>query len=272
MGRGLTRRIIVGLTRFKDLAVVGSDCPDGHCETNDIAILRAERGVDFLLSGAIGGTKDLSEHRSVCSAIPLPAGTSGRTTSNLSFVVRLPVSPSRNADSKPHCRHSWAAVWRDPQLHGARCRGQRQDPYASFRKRDPVSRLLANVRSRPVRACATGVGTDHRARPALLRGLRMSVATLLQFCPLRLQRDRTQHTCVTACHRACATGHTHFAGFEPRLPCTGDCLLVRRSGRQRIRCTSYEPRIEPQRHGSRCRTWAALCVPRRLERRGSPDR
>ena len=70
IGRGITRRLIIGLTRFKDLAVVGSDCPDGDSETNDIAILRAERGVDFLLSGAIGGTKDLSEHRSFAARYP----------------------------------------------------------------------------------------------------------------------------------------------------------------------------------------------------------
>jgi TolB-like protein len=56
--RGITRRVIVGLTRFTDLAVVGSDWADGHMEPNDIAALRIGRGVDFILSGAIAHAED----------------------------------------------------------------------------------------------------------------------------------------------------------------------------------------------------------------------
>ena len=52
-GRALTRSVISALTRFTDFTVVGSDCSNGHCETNDIAILRAERDVDFVLSSVV---------------------------------------------------------------------------------------------------------------------------------------------------------------------------------------------------------------------------
>ncbi len=53
LARGITRRVIVELTRFTDLAVVASTSPERHAEPNDIATLRSARGVDFVLSGAI---------------------------------------------------------------------------------------------------------------------------------------------------------------------------------------------------------------------------
>lgn len=53
LARGITRRVIVGLTRFTDLAVVGPSSPEGHSKPNDSAAPRCERGIDFILSGAI---------------------------------------------------------------------------------------------------------------------------------------------------------------------------------------------------------------------------
>ena len=53
LARGLSRRVIVGLTRFTDLAVVGgAAAPDLPGSAVDPAALRADRGADFLLTGA----------------------------------------------------------------------------------------------------------------------------------------------------------------------------------------------------------------------------
>ena len=59
LARGLSRRVIVGLTRFTDLTVVaGAAVPDLSGSAVDPAALRADRGADFLLTGAAALTGD----------------------------------------------------------------------------------------------------------------------------------------------------------------------------------------------------------------------
>jgi TolB-like protein len=49
--RGFTRQIIVGLTRFTDLFVLGPETTDRYGETADLTRLRADLGIDYLLTG-----------------------------------------------------------------------------------------------------------------------------------------------------------------------------------------------------------------------------
>ncbi len=52
--RSISRHIIVGLTRFSELTVAGSDPVSGPLAGPDLAAQRVRQGVDFVLTGAVG--------------------------------------------------------------------------------------------------------------------------------------------------------------------------------------------------------------------------
>jgi TolB-like protein len=58
LGRGLARQIIMGLTRFSEIFVYGSESVEKTGDTHDMARLAADLGVDFVLSGTVTVTQD----------------------------------------------------------------------------------------------------------------------------------------------------------------------------------------------------------------------
>ncbi len=53
LAQGFTRHILVGLARFTDLVVVGSECPDDPAGASDAEMTRPGHGTTFVLSGAV---------------------------------------------------------------------------------------------------------------------------------------------------------------------------------------------------------------------------